>query len=91
VVRDFPLPMHRQAFKAAEAARCAADQPLTPVPLPTDTLDAGKFKQFTVPFRAPGPFPAAISAVIRVVADWSNQIAELNETSNTEEFPIRIQ
>jgi len=26
VVRDFPLPMHRQAFKAAEAARCAADQ-----------------------------------------------------------------
>lgn len=26
VVRDFPLPIHRQAFKAAEAARCAADQ-----------------------------------------------------------------
>jgi len=26
VVRDFPLPIHQQAFKAAEAARCAADQ-----------------------------------------------------------------
>lgn len=26
VVRDFPLPMHRHAFKAAEAARCAGEQ-----------------------------------------------------------------
>nr|BAL54143.1 thiol:disulfide interchange protein DsbA [uncultured Acidobacteriota bacterium] len=26
VVRDFPLPTHRQAFKAAEAAHCAAEQ-----------------------------------------------------------------
>jgi protein-disulfide isomerase len=26
VVRDFPLPTHRHAFKAAEAAHCAAEQ-----------------------------------------------------------------
>lgn len=61
--------------------------------VPTGTLAAGETTPvpLTVPFRAPGPFPASISAVIRVVADWNNQISETNETNNQREFPIRIQ
>ena len=48
VVRDFPLPMHRQAVPAARAARCAAEQ--------------GKFWEMReVLFKGDAPHPEAIA------------------------------